>query len=559
MDLDTSCPDWRQRLTEGRSLVPDVPLINPENGEKAVRIFNRLRVPDIPGQPRLAEAGGDWFRDIVRVVFGSYDSEAGRRLIQEIFLLVPKKNAKSTYSAAVMMTAIIMNQRPNAELLLIAPTKEIADIAFNQARGMVKADPALDNLFHPQEHLKKITHLNMGSVLKVVAADTNVVTGVKATFILIDETHVFGDKSRATHVFTELRGAQAARPDGFLWQITTQSKTPPAGVFKAELQHARAVRDGKAKAPLLPVLYELPQDLAGENGWRDPDRLRMVNPNLGRSVNLEFIERGIERAEEEGAEALALFASQHANVEIGLALQSDRWPGADYWQAQGDRALSLETVIERSEVVTVGIDGGGLDDLLGFAVCGRDAETGGWMLWNRAWAHPIAAQRRKTEAPKYRDFERDGDLVMTDGLHSDVAEVAALVGQVEAAGKLDRVGLDPVGIGAVVDALQEVGIEYERLVAVTQGWKLSGAIKTTERELASGKLRHAGQPMMAWCVGNAKIEPRGNAILVTKQAAGRGKIDPLMATFNAIALMAMNPEPRGGDLQAWLDEPIMVV
>jgi phage terminase large subunit-like protein len=148
---------------------------------------------------------------------------------------------------------------------------------------------------------------------------------------------------------------------------------------------------------------------------------------------------------------------------------------------------------------------------------------------------------------------------MADGVGSDVAEVAALVGQVEDSGKLDRVGLDPVGIGAVVDALQEVGIEYERLTAVTQGWKLSGAIKTTERELASGKLRHAGQSMMAWCVGNAKVEPRGNAILVTKQAAGRGKIDPLMATFNAIALMAMNPEPRGGDLQTWLDEPIMVV
>ena len=47
--------------------------------------------------------------------------------------------------------------------------------------------------------------------------------------------------------------------------------------------------------------------------------------------------------------------------------------------------------------------------------------------------------------------------------------------------------------------------------------------------------------MMAWCVGNAKVEPKGNAILITKQASGTAKIDPLMAMFSAVALMALNP------------------
>ncbi|HEY0833728.1 MAG TPA: terminase large subunit [Azospirillum sp.] len=544
---DTSCPDWERRILSGRSLVPDLPL-NAEQAAKALRIFNRLRLPDVIGMPALAEATGDWFRDIVRALFGSYDPATNRRAIQEVFLLVPKKNGKSTNAAAVMVTAAIMNRRPEAELLLVAPTKEIADISFRQAAGMIRADEDLKKLFHPQRHIRTITHRLSGAAIKIIAADTDAVTGAKATFILIDETHVFAGKPRAADVFVELRGALAARPDGFLFQISTQSKTTPAGVFKAELGTARRVRDGTQRLPLLAVIYELPADVAKDKGWARPENMGLVNPNLGRSVNTDFLVRELGKAELEGPDALALFASQHLNVEIGLNLRSDRWAGADYWMAGADRSLTLATLLERSEVVCVGVDGGGLDDLLAVAVLGRDRRTRDWLLWVHAWAHVGVLERRKSEAARLRDFERDGDLTIVDVLPDDVTQLVDIVAEVDAAGLLAQVGLDPMGVGAIVDALAERGIDGDRVIGVSQGFRLNGAIKTAERKLVDGTLLHAGQPLVAWAVGNAKVEPRGNAVTITKQAAGAGKIDPLMAAFDAVALMATNPEARVGPL-----------
>jgi phage terminase large subunit-like protein len=556
MAWDTSCLDWEARLLSGQSLVPDLPLF-PEQAAKALRIFDRLRVPDLIGKPRMSEAAGPWLRPIVSAIFGSLDPVTQRRMIQEFFWLIPKKNGKTSTAAAIMVEALILNERPEGEFILVAPTKDVADRAFKQAAGTIRADPNLETLFHHQQHIRTITHRVTGAQLQVKAADTDVITGGKQVGTLVDELHVLAGKPNADEILLELRGALTARPDGFLIFITTQSKKPPVGVMKSELQKARDVRDGKQRQPLLPILYELPQDLAKDGGWKNRRFWPLVNPNLGRSVDLEFLERQVEAAESEGPAQMALIASQHFNVEIGLGLRTDSWVGAEDWPECVDDKLTLDALLARCDVITASIDGGGRDDLLGLCLLGRERDTGRWLAWFRAWAHRIALERRKSEMSRLLDFERDGDLVVVDEVGTHVAQAVDIVERVFEAGLLGGVGLDSYDIKDIVAELSSRGISGEGVFGdqsadlvqgIPQGWKISGAIKTTELKLAARKLIHAGRPLMSWCVGNAKVEPKGNAISITKAAAGTAKIDPLVALFNAVELMTRDPKPAGGSV-----------
>jgi phage terminase large subunit-like protein len=329
-------------------------------------------------------------------------------------------------------------------------------------------------------------------------------------------------------------------------------------VFLQKLRYARDVRDGKIVDPcFVPVIFEHPPEMVKRKEHLLVENLAMVNPNFGFSVDQAYLEREFRKAKETGEESFRGFLAKHANVEIGLALRSDRWAGADFWEAAAlAPKVTLDDLIARCEVIDFGVDGGGLDDLLGAAAVGRERGTRNWLAWAHAWAHPSVFERRKEIAEALRDFEKEGDLTVVDQIGDDVREFADMVALVHLAGLLDRVGADPAGIGGILDALAEAGIPEDKVIGISQGWKLTGAIKTAERRIAAatgakvddgpapdGMLIHGGQRLMAWCVGNARTVPVGNAVNITKQVSGSAKIDPLMALFNAVTLMSLNPQP----------------
>lgn len=596
MKWSTACLDWEERIVERRSLVPFEPLF-PDEAEAALEVFKSLRIVDLPGRPTFGEVCEEYVFDFVRAIFGSYDAKTGHRLISEFMLLISKKNIKSTMAAGIMVTALIRNWREMAELLILAPTIEVAGNSFNPAAGMIRADEKLNDLIQVIDHRRTIKHRVTKAELKIIAASRETAGGTKAGFVLVDELWLFGKRADADSLFEEATGGLASRPEGFVVYLTTHSDEPPAGVFKEKLEYFRDVRDGKIDDPsCFGMLFEWPEAMLESQAYLQPENFYITNPNLGRSVRTSFISGKLRKAmagevdDEDGdTGSLQVVLAKYLNVEIGLRLRRDRWRGADYWEAAGDRTLTLEALLERSEVAVIGIDGGGLDDLYGLCVAGRERGTSRWLYWYKAWCWPDVLKRRKAIAPALRGFAKDGDLVICgtrlaeDGeivgldadagdigpiseqaepsdednaasvVPQDIREIIEIVAQVQATGLLPEegaVGVDPHDVADLVDELAKIGIVDPQVYALGQGYRLMSAVLGLARKLKFAQAVHSGSPMMAWCVGNAKEEAGRSTVMIVKGSPG-AKIDPFIAGLITTKLLEVNPEAAGDGISVY--------
>ena len=558
----TALPDWEHRIVAGESLMPCKPL-NQDVADIALRIFDSLILVDMIGSPAAGDVTREWAREFIAAIFGAYDTASQTRLITEFFLLISKKNTKSTLAAGIMMIALVLNERLSASLAIIAPTKEVANASYGPASDMISADPELSAMFNVSPHTRTITHLGTNATLKVYAAESDTLGGSKFSFVLVDELWLFGKRANAASMLREATGGLASRPEGFVVYLSTMPDEQPAGIFKQKLDYARQVRDGKIDDPqFLGLLYEFPQKYIDDELYLKPENWYITNPNLGASVSIRFLEREFKKAQDEGKEELQDFTAKHLNVQIGISLRANRWAASEFWQAAAIKPFTLDELIEASEVITVGIDGGGLDDLLGFAAVGRlptvlreytdnitkqKVQIKPWWVWSRAWCHKIALERRKSIAPTLEGFAKDGDLIIVDNVGDESAQVAQLCEQIHNSGKLDSVGLDPLGIGTLIEELTAVGIPEDKLIGVSQGFKMAGYIKTSENKIARKHLLHADQPLLAWSVGNARTVVRGSGTMISKAESGTAKIDPVIGMLNAVALMSLNPDAPNTD------------
>lgn len=564
--VSTACPDWHEKLEAGQIPISDAVLdayAYTDEAERAVRVFSRLRLGDVVGNPTTIEAGCDWFLPIVRVLFGSLDPRTDERAIREIMCLTPKKCGKTTFAALLILVDLLICKTPRQSWLLIAPTVDSAKLAFNQMKAAVELDPALSAVLDVSGGLgtspMRIRNRRTGGLVTIRPFDARSLTGVRQN-TMCDELHLLSELSGADRAFGQARGALMSDSRSFSFWITTQSERPPKGIFRQQLDRGRATRSGENDDPsFLFVAYE--PDATDKPD--DPETWKLVIPPSA-PIKISDMQRAYSSAVAAGESEKHRWLSQHVNVEIGTSVQEEGWPVARYWDRLTDPDLrptfeSMRTALDRCTHCTIGIDVGGSDDMSSVCMLFMDENDRDdvWRVTSRAWLTTDGLALRPQFGGDWSDLMDEGTLSRLEHVGDDIDAVLELVRTVHEAGKLAGIGIDPYGAADLVRALQiylgetDDTPEGERYIhGIAQNFTLTAPILSMERKAGAGKLRHDGSKLLRMAIGNAVLVPRGISGVGFERRAAR-KIDPLMAMTNAAAC-ALIPRPEPLDVSCMI-------
>jgi phage terminase large subunit-like protein len=190
-----------------------------DRGERAVRFIESLTLPKgkLGKTPFTLQP---WQRDFVRKLFGTLTPD-GLRQYRTALLLIPKKNGKSTLSAAIALYCLFAEPEIGGEIYSVANTRDQASIVFNAAAEMVRNCPHLYERCRIIDSTKRIVYPPTGSIYRALSADTGDKNGLNPSVVIYDEVC----EAPTPELWAKLETGTAERQQPLMLAIST------SGVF----------------------------------------------------------------------------------------------------------------------------------------------------------------------------------------------------------------------------------------------------------------------------------------------------------------------------------------
>lgn len=239
-----------------------------------------------------------WQERLVRYVFGwvtPYVHDDGEpaltpdgepvfvRLVRQVYLEVPRKNGKSTFSAALALLLAFEDDESAPQVFFAAADKDQAKIAYKMAEILVRQDEDLASRAVIYNSTNKMLVPDSNGELRALSSETKKLYGLNLHGLVFDE--LMAQPNRV--LWDALTTAQGSRIQPLIVAITTAGWDRTSVAFE-QREYARQIADGALTDPtFLGVCYTV-DDKAD---WTDPDVWRAAAPSLGETVDLSYYER----------------------------------------------------------------------------------------------------------------------------------------------------------------------------------------------------------------------------------------------------------------------------
>ncbi len=489
------------------------------------------------GQPFILEP---WQRDIVSTIFG-WKRADGTRRYREVFILVPRKNGKSTLVAGLALYLLLCDNEAGAEIYSAAADREQSRLVFDQAQAMIESSDSLRK--RAKNYAHSITVKATNSFYKTVSSEHRGKHGQNPHALLIDELHVC--QREFIEVLTTGLGARKQPLTIFI----TTSDYDRESICNEKYKYACSVRDNKGEIDkpgmdpaFLPVIYEAKL----EEDWTSPEVWAKANPNLGVSVSLEYLARECKKAQEVPSYE-NVFRRLHLNVRT---TNDVRWLSIIDWDKcvqPFDKSKLL------GQVCYAGLDLSATSDVTAFVLYFPAFKVCLPFFWV---PEATATSRDTRDKVPFPVWIKQGFVEPTTGNIVDYRFIRQRIQELHKLYRIKEIAYDPWSATQIALQLQDE--DGFKMVEMRQGFiSLSEPTKALEKLVLSNELNHLNNPVMRWMAGNVSVETDAAFNLKPSKSKSTEKIDGILALIMAIARANVDIKPTSAYSTRGLREIIL--
>lgn len=495
---------------------------------------------------------------ILAMVFGWRDKRTGVRRFTDTYIEMARKGAKSTLTAGVVLYCTCCENEPGPLTLIGATTGAQALKVFSPARMMVKKTPALQEQFGLVAWAKAIECQDNGGSIQTINSKSATQDGHNPHLAVLDELHAHKDRG----LYDVLHSADGARQNPLYWKITTAGYILD-GVCYEQRTFSTKVLEGSIVADhVFGIIFTLdgPKDFTperkvgddpyDERNWPKANPLMPITPSLPSMRRLAIKAKGAPGEEGE-------FFTKRLNKWMSAA---SAWLSVPKWIACGDPTLRLRDFVGLD--CYIGADLAHKSDMTALTLAALTAD--GQLLVKTWFFLPEAVLERdgqsdRNNAGLYRQWHKLGKLITTSGDWVDQNRVERHIRRLHSVLRVCKVTFDHFA------AAEEMAVRLNADLDDGNGFaavlpknakNVTNPARNLEARVVGGPhlLRHDGNPVMTWCVGNAVVDRRIDGSILPKKETpmSMNKIDGVDSTVHAIAPMMLPPEEDGNDIGDFL-------
>lgn len=511
-----------------------------EEANRVIALIGEMPLPD--GLPFVVQPSQAF---IVGSLFGWRLADGGRRF-RTAYVEEGKGNGKTPLAGRIGVVGLVGDGKHAAEIYTAGVTRDQAQYLHNDAKLVCESSADLKALIDIGAFNLSCTATH--SYMRPVSSEARSLDQKRVHMALIDEIH----EHRTGDVVEKMRAGTKGDDSALIFEITNSGYDRHSICWQHHDYSIKVVSGAIANDSWFAFVASLdacdachaegawqPRDGCPDcDDWTDERVWLKPNPLLGVTITLRYLREQVQ-------EALDMPPKAALVKRLNFCIWTDASVGAieiERWDACSDAptivpgdalygGLDLSATTDLSSLVLMREDADGWLDLLPFFWCPKES---------------IALRSRRDHVP-YQQWVDEGYITATEG---NVVDYAAIRRQVSGyhvqdgsvqhddsclrdTYRLVEIGNDPWNATQIVTQLGDDGAT---MVPVSQGFAmLSAPTKDWLRRIASGKVRHGGNPVLRWMASNLVVTQDAQGNLKPDKDKSTERIDGQVAGIIALA------------------------